>query len=343
MNKVLIIYTGGTIGMLPKEKDNPLSPLVPGKWNELQEFVPALKQLPVDIVLYEMDVIDSSDMHPDYWIDIARVIRDNYDDYSGFVILHGTDTMTYTAAALSFLLENLDKPVIITGSQISISKARNDAVQNLVSSIMLSAPKSFGLPVIPEVCVFFNNKLFRGNRTRKISSSAYEGFDTPNYNVLAEAGGHIKVNERFIREPSKEGFFIHENLEKNVMLVEIFPGITAKALRNIFNLPELKGIVLKTYGAGNAPTDQKFIREIEDVVKWGLMIVNITQCLHGMVNMERYEAGAELSRRGVISGADMTPEAALVKMMFLLGQGYDIETTKDEMQKDLRGELTEIL
>jgi len=337
--KVLMIYTGGTIGMLPKEKGNPLSPLVPATWEKLQGFAPVLENLPLDVELQEMKLIDSSDMHPDYWIDIARVIRDNYKKFDGFVILHGTDTMTYTATALSFLLENLDKPVIITGSQLSIGQPRSDAVQNLVTSLTIAAPEGFKLPLIPEVCICFNNVILRGNRARKVSSSGYSGFATPNYPPLGEAGEHIEINTKVIRKSSTEGFFINETLEKKVMLFDIFPGISPEILNSVFSIDGLKGIVFRTYGAGNAPTDPDFLKEIERAInKKNLAIVNITQCPQGMVEMGLYDASATLSRLGVISGVNMTPEAALVKMMFLLGQGYDIEIVKEQMQKDLRGE-----
>lgn len=335
---VLMIYTGGTIGMLPKEEGNPLSPLVPANWEKLQEFVPSLKQLPIDVDLHEMKLIDSSDMHPDYWIKIAEVIRDRYNKYDGFLVLHGTDTMTYTASALSFLLENLNKPVIITGAQISIGQARNDAVQNLVTSLMLAAPTSFDLPLVPEVCIFFSGKLLRGNRARKVSSSAYEGFRTPNFPELGKIGEHIRIDEKVIRKPSKEGFFINEVLEKNVLMFDIYPGIKPDILDRVFGIEGLKGVVLRTFGAGNAPTATEFLDAIKRGVDKGLAIVNITQCVEGMVEMGLYDASAGLLKLGVISGVDMTPESALVKMQFLLGMQYDIETVKRLMQKDLRGE-----
>ncbi len=336
--KVLMVYTGGTIGMLPKEENNPASPLVPADWKRLKKFAPALAQLPVEVELKEMKLIDSSDMYPDYWVDIARAIQERYEDFEGFVVLHGTDTMTYSATGLSFLLENLSKPVILTGSQISISEARNDAMQNLVTALMLAAPSASGLPVIPEVCILFGNKLLRGNRARKVSSSGFEGFATPNYDVLGEVGEHIKINEKVIRGASEEGFFINEVLEQNVMMFDIFPGIKPAILRRIFSIDDLRGVVFRTYGAGNAPTDPDFLAEIEKAVKNGIAVVNVTQCNQGMVEMGLYDASATLQRIGAISGVDMTPEAALVKLMFLLGQGYDVEMVNDLMQKDQRGE-----
>ena len=337
--KVLIIYTGGTIGMLPEDQSNPLSPLKPANWDQLMNFVPILKDLPIEVNLHQMKPIDSSDMHPDYWINIAKVIGEKYAEYNGFVVLHGTDTMTYTATALSFLLENLDKPVIITGSQLPLARPRNDALQNLVTSLTIACPDEFGIPLVPEVCIFFNNILLRGNRARKVSSTGFSGFDTPNYPHLGEVGEHININTKVIRKPSTEGFFTNQFLEKNVILFDIFPGISPKILNSVFSIEGLKGFVFRTYGAGNAPTNEDFLREIEVAIsKKNLAIVNITQCNQGMVEMGLYDASATLSRIGVISGVDMTPESALVKMMFLLGQGYDTQTVKDQMQKDLRGE-----
>jgi len=339
VGKVLVIYTGGTIGMVREDVNNPISPLKAADWEQLEAAVPTLKDLAVEVVVHQMEPIDSSDMFPGYWLGIAEVIQRNYDEYGGFVIMHGTDTMTYTATALSFLLENLDKPVVVTGSQLPIVEARNDAVQNLVAAVMFASPDAHDLPLVPEVCVCFNNTLLRGNRSRKVSSSGYAGFDTPNYAKLAEVGEHIKVNEKVIRSRPTEGFFVNPTLEPNVMLFDIFPGISTQILRSVFDIEGLKGVVFRTYGAGNAPTNEDFLREIKRAVsEKHLAIVNITQCNQGMVEMGLYDASAGMARIGVISGVDMTPEAALVKMMFLLGQGYDIDTVKDQMQKDLRGE-----
>jgi len=337
--KVLMVYTGGTIGMLPREPDNPLSPLVPASWEDLQDFLPSLKELPIKADLHEMDLIDSSDMHPAYWLDVSRAIREKYDGYDGFVVLHGTDTMTYTASALSFLLENLDKPVVITGSQLPIGKPRNDAVQNLVTALMLATPKTFELPLVPEVCIYFNNVLLRGNRARKLSSSAYAGFESPNYPELGEVGEHMRINKRVIRPPASEGFFINESLEKNVLMFDLSPAMTPQMLDKVFGIEGLKGVVLRTYGAGNAPTNEEFLHTIDRAVQRNnLAVVNVTQCPQGMVEMGLYDASAGLLKAGVISGVDMTPEAALTKMMVLLGMGYDVETVKGLVQRDLRGE-----
>jgi len=335
--KVLMICTGGTIGMLPKDANDPASPLVPAKWEQIEEHSPALKELSFDVDTQEMKLIDSSDMNPKYWIEIARKIRDNYDKYVGFVILHGTDTMSYTATALSFLLEHLSKPVIVTGSQLPLAQARNDAAQNLVTALKFAA--SDDVQTVPEVCILFNNVLLRGNRSRKVSSTGFAGFDSPNFRPLAKIGEHIVLDSNIIRKISTEGFFINEFLTEDVMMLDIFPGISPNMLRSVFSIKELKGVILRTYGTGNTPTDSNFLGEIDAAInKKKLAIVNITQCTQGKVEMGLYDASSGLLRIGVISGVDMTPEAALVKMMFLLGQGYDIGTVKDQMQKNLRGE-----
>ncbi|MCL2054746.1 MAG: asparaginase [Oscillospiraceae bacterium] len=334
--KVLMLCTGGTIAMLHKGGD-PKKPLTPAKWKEIEAHSPALKELNFDVETQEMELIDSSDMHPGYWADIARKIRDEYAKFDGFVILHGTDTMSHTASALSFMLENLDKPVIVTGSQLPLAKPRNDAAQNLVTALTLAA--SDGVPTVPEVCVLFNNKLLRGNRSRKVSSNGFAGFDTPNLRPLSEIGEHITLDTKLIKKPASEGFFISEFLDPNVLIFDIFPGISPQILRSVFSIEGLKGVILRTYGTGNAPTSDALMKEIERAIeRQNIAVVNVTQCNQGMVEMGLYDASVKLSRAGVISGVDMTPEAALVKMMFLLGQGYDRETVKELMQKDLRGE-----
>lgn len=338
--KVLLIYTGGTVGMLPAEGAGTGAPLVPAAWERLSEHTGALGMLDIEPELHPLPLIDSSNMDPAYWLDIAGVIGDNYDSYEGFVILHGTDTMTFTATALSFLLENLGKPVVLTGSQIPVSEPRNDALQNLITSLMIAAPSSCGLPVAPEVCILFHDVLLRGNRARKVSASAYNGFASPNYGALGRIGTHVELNAKLIRKPPAGALNVHERLEDKVVTIEIFPGIKADILRGIFDTG-IRGVVLKTFGAGNAPTNKEFLKAVEYGTRdRGLVIVNVTQCDEGAVEMGRYQASETLLELGVVSGGDMTPEAALVKMQFLLGRGYDPAEVKQMMQQDLRGELS---
>ena len=330
--------------MLPSDPGDPHSPLKPASWNQIKGFLPNFKASSFDVDIAEMELIDSSDMHPDYWVGLARRIRDGYDDYDGFVVLHGTDTMAYTASALSFLFENLGKPVVMTGSQLPLAAARNDAARNDAARNLVAALKivaSDEVETVPEVCVLFNNKLLRGNRCRKVSTTGFAGFDSPNLRPLAEIGEHIKVSTDLVRKASSDGFRVYEHLEQNVMLLEIFPGIGTKILRSVFDIEGLKGVVLRTYGTGNAPTNKEFLSELDYAVNTkGLVVVNVTQCNQGMVEMGLYEASSQLPRLGIISGRDMTSEAALAKLMFLLGQyGDDIKAVKEQMQKNLRGEL----
>lgn len=341
--KVLVINTGGTIGMVNSEPGNPLSPLRPAtSWKEVTGNHPILDVLDVDTGYYQFDpLLDSSEIRYEHWKQMADVVVSNYATYDGFVILHGTDTMCYTASALSFMLENLDKPVIITGSQIPMIRPRSDAVQNLVTAIQFAGSDT----VVPEVCIFFRDHLLRGNRSRKLSSSGYSGFVSPNYPELAKAGEHIDFNARFIRQrPSQDQeFFASTFLDTHVMVLEIFPGFNPQALRNIFKKPSreedrIKGLVLKTFGAGNAPTNREFMSAVEAITKEGTIVVDVTQCPEGMVELGLYEASSGLLSRGVISGLDMTPESAVTKLMYLLGKGWPREEVRRVMQLDLRGE-----
>jgi L-asparaginase len=336
--KVLMLCTGGTISMLHKIDGDTSSPLVPAAWEQIQNNFPALKELEdrFDVVTNEMELIDSSDMFPGYWTEIAKKIRDNYEKFNGFVVLHGTDTMSYTATALSFMLENLNKPVVITGSQLPLAKPRTDAAQNLVTALMIAA--SDGVDLIPEVSILFDKVLLRGNRSRKVSSNGFAGFDSPNCEPLAKIGEHIEVNKKLIKKSPTAPFFVSEFLDPNVLPFDIFPGINTAILESLFDIKGLKGVIMKTYGTGNVPINSRFLDEIGNAVNKNIAVVNITQCSQGMVEMGLYDASVGLLQRGVISGLDMTPEAALVKMMFLLGQGYEIDTAKDQMQRDLRGE-----
>lgn len=349
--KVLIINTGGTIGMVYDDPDNPLSPLRPGTWEEMTKNVPLLNNLPFDIHLYTFDpLLDSSCMKPKHWIQIAQIIEKNYDKYSGFVILHGTDTMCYTASALSFKLIHLGKPVIITGAQLSMVMPRSDALQNLITSLYIAAPKTMKLPIVPEVCIFFRDHLLRGNRSRKLSASGYEAFKSPNYPPLGVSGEHIKIDTKLLRPLPKpdqgELFYVDTmDIETNVMVLDIFPGINPEILRNIIknsdSKSKIKALILKTYGTGNVPTgkeNEDFLDVIKEITNSGILVVNITQCIEGMVELGLYETSSDLLDIGVISGLDMTPEAALTKLMVLLKKGWTLEEVARQMQINQCGE-----
>ena len=340
--QVLMLYTGGTIGMLPKSKNNPT--LVPVSWDELKSHFSDLESLSFGIDICEIALIDSSNISPENWVDIAKIISIEYENYNGFVVMHGTDTMAYTASALSFLFDNLGKPVVITGAKLSPVYPGSDAKQNLVNALKIAA--SHEVDTVPEVCILFGKALLRGNRSCKVSLNEDVSFVSYNYGELATVGHDIKVDSKLIRKPEKidrglsldfscESFF-----DSNVLCLDIFPGINYKFFENIFAIEGLKGVVLRTYGAGNAPTGDVFLKTIENAVKRGIVVVSISQCVPGAVAAtSEYEAGLKLLRAGVISGADMTLEAALVKMMFLLKQeNNDIDKVKIAMQKNLRGE-----
>jgi len=348
--KVLVVYTGGTIGSVHSDPNDPLSPLVPGTWEQVRSLPivrDALLELEnKDKLTVEADefnpTLDSSNMSPDDWIEIATKIHKKYDYYEGFVVLHGTDTMTYTAAALSFILQNLTKPVIVTGSQLPISSVRTDAVQNFITSLRIAAGEHMDppLPLVPEVCIFFQNKLIRGNRARKINASGYDAFDSPNYPLLGEAGEYIEIRHEMILPKPPGRLSLNKSLEKNVMSFDIFPGIqSSDVMKNIMQTPGLKGLILKTYGTGNAPTDERFLKAVEEGVTNGVVVVDVTQCLRGKVEIGLYETSAGLLTRGVVSGTDMTPEAALCKLMSLL-KAYGAKA-RDYVQQDLHGEQSE--
>jgi L-asparaginase len=351
-NGVFIIYTGGTIGCLPKDESDPMSPLVPRKLEQVMKWLPNYDETNKNIFLggvsngkwirlgtYSWDSpIDSSNIAPPHWKKLARLIKANYNDWEGFVILHGTDTMAYTASVLTFMLDNLGKPIVITGSQKPIGETRSDAAQNLVSAIEIAAARSLNRPVIPEISVFFRDHLFRGCRTTKLSASAYSAFDSPNYPPLANAGEHIVVNESATRKPARLILKTHEKLEENIASLDIFPGMSINLLKNIFDTEDLKGVILKTYGTGNAPTTPEFLDVIDDAVKKGIVFVNVTQCKSGDVELGLYDASAGLLSRGVVSGMDITPEAALTKMAYILSRESNPHIAADLMQLNLKGE-----
>lgn len=342
---VLIIYTGGTIGCAPGDPMNPDSPLTVVPWKDFNEKVPLIaetnKKFPV--ACHEMTPpLDSTNMVPENWIQIAKIIKEEYDKYEGFVILHGTDTMVYTASALSFMLGNLNKPVIITGSQLPvIDRSRTDGIQNLIAALEVANPAYYRLPLVPEVCILFGGVLLRGNRARKISASGYNGFDSPNYPPLGTIGEHININPELLLKRDTSPLRVNTHLQTNVSAALIFPGIQESSLLyNIVTTPELKGLVLLAYGTGNVPTAPKFLGAIDKAHEKGQVVLDVTQCHQGAVELGTYDTSAVLLERGVVSGSDITPEAALCKLMVLLGDEEDLtkEGVLATVQKDMAGE-----
>lgn len=338
--RILIIYTGGTIGMVQDPETGSLSPF---DFQNLIQAVPGLSSIGADIEAYCFEhLIDSSDMGPDGWIHIAQVIEKRYADFDGFVVLHGTDTMAYTASALSFMLENLDKPVILTGSQLPIGVLRSDGKDNLINALeMAAATDENGQALLREVAVVFGSKLFRGNRITKFSAESFSAFVSANFPPLAQSGVHIKWYCPAAGHPADgKRLIAHTDLEVNVLIVKVHPGMSPEALGLILNTPGLKGVVLGTYGSGNAPTSPAFAQTLADAVKRGIAILNVTQCTEGAVEMGKYAASNPLKAAGVVSGYDMTTEAAVTKMMYVLGLRRPFEETRRLLSTPLRGEMT---
>ena len=338
---VLLIYTGGTIGMHQNLETGALEPF---NFSQITEEVPELKRFDLNIGTYQfVHPLDSSDMQPEHWVKIAQIIEKNYDKYDGFVVLHGTDTMAYTASALSFMLENLAKPVIFTGSQLPIGMLRTDGKENLITAIEIAADcHEDGTAIIPEVCIFFDSQLMRGNRTFKMNAENFNAFTSRNYPTLAHVGVHIKYasDEHFLKPPKGSKLKTHLKLDTHVAVFSLFPGIQESVVRHILNAPGLKGVVLRSFGSGNAPQVQWFVEAVKEAIDKGVMIVNVTQCSTGAVEMERYDTGIHLLQVGAISGHDTTVEAALTKLMLLLGEGCKPEEIRMLMHKSLAGEIT---
>lgn len=335
---VLLIYTGGTIGM----KTDPVTgTLVPFDFNGIYDEFPALRTLEADLEVLPFDPIDSSNVEPSLWVRLAEIVRDNYARFDGFVVLHGTDTMSYTSSALSFMLENLDKPVVFTGSQIPIGVLRTDGRENLITAIEIAAAKENGRSIVPEVSLYFQNRLFRANRTKKYSAEELSAFASFNYPALADVGVGIHYRHNAIAPHPTEGFRINTTVSSNVLVLKIFPGITESLIRTMLSAEGLKGVVLETYGAGNAPTFCWLIGALEDAIKRGIHIINVTQCASGAVDMDIYETGRRLQDIGVISGRDITTEAAITKMMLMIDRGYSHPEFVDVMKNSIRGEISD--
>jgi L-asparaginase len=339
--KILLIYTGGTIGM----KENPETLLLePFDFTQILQEVPELRKFGFTIDTLSFDpVIDSSDADPAFWVRLSEIIADNYKAYDGFVVLHGTDTMAYSASALSFMLENLEKPVIFTGSQLPIGRLRTDGKENLIDSLELAADcDAHGHPCVSEVCIYFENELFRGNRTTKYSAENFSAFRSPNYPPLAEVGIHVRYNDRALGRPTRWGapLLLHTRLDNRVAVLKIFPGISETYVRGVLATEGLRAVVLETFGSGNAPSYPWFLEALSAFTAAGGIVVNVTQCQTGMVDMGTYANGDTLRQAGVVCGRDITTEAAVTKLFVLLGQYSDNKTVAIKFEIEACGEIS---
>lgn len=311
-------------------------------FDELLQNIPELKLLEhqIDTVSFEKP-IDSSNMKPAFWLQIAEIIEERYEDYDGFVVLHGSDTMSYSASALSFMFENLSKPIIFTGSQLPIGDLRTDAKENLITSIQIAGLQKRNKPVISEVGLYFEYKLYRGNRTSKINAEHFQAFASPNYPPLVNSGVHLAVNDNALWKPNnRRKLKLHRGLNDEIALVKIFPGINKSLLEHIMSKKGLKGVILETYGSGNAPTEEWFVELLRETISRGVVIVNVTQCIGGSVAMGQYETSTQLKKIGLISGKDITTEAAVAKMMYLLAKDLSPKVFKTIFETSLRGEMS---
>lgn len=337
-SSLLIIYTGGTIGMV---KDRETGALQPFRFENIYKMMPVLENFDYKIEgMTFTPLIDSSNVSPSFWVKLAEVIGSNYEKYDGFVVLHGTDTMAYSASMLSFMLENLNKPVIFTGSQLPMGVVRTDGRDNFINAVEIAAARIDNTPVVPEVAIYFENKLMRGNRTNKFNAENFNAFLSGNFPPLAEVGVHIRYNREAILKPNFRNLKVHTKLDTNIAILKLFPGITESVVKSVLEIPGLRGVILETYGAGNAPTDPWFINALTEAIRKDIVIYNVTQCKGGSVEMGKYETSLMLGQIGLVGGFDITTESATAKMMFLLGQGYRGDNLKELLQTPLRGELT---
>lgn len=339
-NKVLLLYTGGTIGMDKNPHTGALEPL---DFNHLLNKIPEMQHIETAIDVYQFeDPIDSSDMSPKTWVKLVQIIASSYEQYDGFVILHGTDTMAYTASALSFMLENLTKPVILTGSQLPIGQLRTDGKENLVTSIELaSAYNSDGTPIVPEVCIYFSGQLLRGNRSTKQNADGFDAFDSFNYPHLCDAGVNFNFHRHHILVPDfNKPMTPHYDMNANIVISSLFPGIQESIVRHVISAPGLRAVIMRTFGSGNAPQQPWLIDALKSATKRGVLIVNISQCVSGFVAMERYDTGYQLKDAGVISGYDSTVEAAITKLMYLTARYDDPDKIRLLMNQSIAGEIT---
>ncbi|KEQ30011.1 asparaginase [Pedobacter antarcticus] len=337
MTKILIIYTGGTIGMV----NNPLTgALIPFDFAQIQQNVPELARLNYQIGVHSFDpIMDSSNMDPSVWAEIARIIKSEYESYDGFVVLHGSDTMAFTASALSFMLENLDKPVVLTGSQLPIGEIRTDAKENLITALEIVARKDDGVAMVPEVCIYFDYQLFRGNRSIKYNSEKFEAFQSPNYHILAEAGVNLSFYTNYILPHPKGKLEVQSNFNANIGVLKMYPGITPQAVQAVTR-SGVDAIVMETFGSGNTTTASWFIDSLQEALDQGKLIIDISQCQGGSVELGKYETSKKLQQMGIVSGYDMTFEATVTKLMYLMGKGLTTAEIASLMEQNLRGELT---
>ncbi|MBG7612526.1 asparaginase [Polaribacter sp. BAL334] len=337
---ILLIYTGGTIGMMKDYASNALKAF---DFSQLLDKIPEIQQLNchIETISFE-NPIDSSNMTTKFYVDIVEIIEKNYDVFDGFVILSGSDTMSYISSAISFMLENLQKPVIFTGSQLPIGDLRTDAKENLITSIEVACAQKNGIPIIQEVCLYFEYKLYRANRTTKLNAEQFEAFVSMNHPPLAESGVYLKFNEHYLLKNSTKNstLIVRKELVTDIVILKIFPGITENVVKSILHIKHLKGVVMETFGSGNAPNETWFVNLIKEAIENNIRIVNVTQCLGGNVNQGHYETSVALKKIGVVSGKDITTEAAVAKLMYLLNENFSLSEFTNFFEKPLRGEIS---